>query len=63
MASITCKLKFRWAFAVRFHKLGFCLSQFLHHFFVVLFHLHFTLEIRVSPCFVERRRRLQYIKT
>ena len=47
MASITCKLEFRWAFAVRFHKLGFCLSQFLHHLFVVLFRLPCRLEFRL----------------
>lgn len=44
------KLEFRWAFTVCFHEFGFSFSKFLHHFFVILFHL-LTLEIRVSPCF------------
>ena len=48
MASITCKLEFRWAFAVRFHKLGFSLCQFLHHLFVEFFHLPCELEFRLA---------------
>ena len=41
-------LEFRWAFAIRFHKLGFCLSQFLHHLFIILFHLPCRLEFRLT---------------
>ena len=40
------KLEFRWAFAICFHKFGFSLSQFLHHLFIVLFHLPCKLEFR-----------------